>query len=351
MTCLSWSMPKVSVIVPAYNAERTILPAVQSILDQTWSDLEIIVVNDGSTDATRAVLSALRDQRISLLTCDKHGVAAARNHGIAISRGEFIAFLDADDLWTRDKLQLQLEALDRRPVAGAAYSWTAFVDDCGRFLFAKVPQYVEGDVYRELLVNFFLASGSNVLFRRRCLEAACAFDPEFQPVEDWEFWLRMARRWPFALVPRYQVFYRFGTGSASTNVERYVDHIRKVVDREMSQGPSDLKARRDECLANASQHAAILCLARIGGPTARRRALDFLKESIRAYPKTLFARRTWSLIGCLVIVYLVRHSRVARVARTLLRLYGKWMMLVNAELRREVKRQRLSYFPVQNTRD
>jgi glycosyltransferase involved in cell wall biosynthesis len=335
-------MPQVSVIIPAYNAERTIVPAVRSVLGQTWSDLEVIVINDESSDGTLARLATFGDERLRVVSCAKGGVAATRNRGIDLARGEFISFLDADDLWTAQKIETELQALLDRPDAGAAYSWTAFVDEQGRFLFAKDPQPAEGDVYPELLVNFFLASGSNLLVRRRCLDTVGVFDADCQPVEDWEYCLRIARHCRFVLIPRYQIFYRFGIGSASTDVERYEERIRAVVEREFERASGDLRARKEECLANAKQHMAIICLARVVDGRARRRAARFLKESIRVYPRVLFEIRTWSLLLAVAIAHLVPYRRAPWVVRRLLRLYGRWMRVANSQLRRQIELRRLA---------
>jgi glycosyltransferase involved in cell wall biosynthesis len=329
-------MPQVSVIIPARNAEKTIVSAVRSALGQTWSDLEVIVIDDGSSDGTLARLATLKDERLRVLTCGKRGVAAARNQGIELARGEFISFLDADDLWTADKIEAQVKALESRPDAGAAYSWTAFMDEQGKFLFAKDPQVIDGDVYQELLVKFFLASGSNLLVRRQCVESVGAFDAACQPVEDWEYSLRIARHCRFVLVPRYQILYRFGIGSASTDVERYEERIRAVVEREFEKASGDLRSRREECLANASQHMAIMCLARILHERARGQAARFLKESVRIFPAVLIKRRTWSLFVAVGLVYLVPRRRAASLVTRLLRLYGTCMRAANSELRRQI---------------
>jgi len=312
------SAPLVSVIIPAYDAEDTILSAVQSVLDQTCPSFELLVVDDGSNDSTRARLDTLKDHRLHVVSGDHQGVMER-------ARGEFVAFLDADDLWTRDKLERQVHALQSRPEAGAAYSWTAFVDERARFLFAKAPQHAEGDLYGDLLVNFSLASGSNAMARRRCLEAVGGFDRDCQPVEDWEYWVRVARRWPFVVVREYQVLYRLRAGSASpSQVDRYLERIRMVVDRELASAPTEVKRRGQECLANAHQHAASIHLWRAIGRHARRHAALCLARSIRLYPRALLERRTWAHVVLLVVAHLVPRRRGAATARALLRLYGRW---------------------------
>jgi glycosyltransferase involved in cell wall biosynthesis len=121
-------MQTISVVVPAYNAERTILETIASVQQQTFSDFELIVINDGSTDGTLEQLNTVKDPRLKVFSYENGGISVARNRGIAQATGEFIAFLDADDLWTPDKLELQLAALQQHPEVGVAYSWTCFMD-------------------------------------------------------------------------------------------------------------------------------------------------------------------------------------------------------------------------------
>jgi len=206
-------MPLISVIIPVYNAERTVLETIGSVQQQSLTDFELIVIDDGSTDDTFERLERVRDRRLRVFTYENGGPSAARNRGIGHARGEFISFIDADDLWTPDKLELQLAALRRHPHAGVAYSWTAFIDEDGRFLFAKEPLWFEGNVFRELVVNNFIGSGSNVLIRRECVESVGRFDSRFSHGEDWDYLLRASVRWPFVVVPAYQVLYRLAAGS------------------------------------------------------------------------------------------------------------------------------------------
>jgi glycosyltransferase involved in cell wall biosynthesis len=181
------STPLISVIVPTYNAEATVLETIDSICHQTFSDFELIVIDDGSTDRTLARVRSVRDQRVRIFTGSNRGLAESRNRGIERSGGEFISFIDADDMWTPDKLELQLKALHCHTDAALAYSWTAFVDSAGRFLFAKEPSWFEGDVYMDLIRNCnFVASGSNILVRRSCAMAVGGFDTSLEAAHDWD---------------------------------------------------------------------------------------------------------------------------------------------------------------------
>ncbi len=124
--------PLVSVIVPAYNAARFLPESIPSVLAQTWTDFELIVVNDGSTDDTVACVEAFTDPRIRLVSQANRGLAGARNGGIRAARGSFIALLDADDLWHPEKLARHVAHLQSRPGVGVSYSASAFMDDAGR---------------------------------------------------------------------------------------------------------------------------------------------------------------------------------------------------------------------------
>jgi glycosyltransferase involved in cell wall biosynthesis len=127
-------MPLISVIIPAYNAQKTIRETIESVLNQTFKDFEIIVIDDGSQDSTVEIVSAFSDPRLRLFSYPNAGVSATRNRGLAQANSEFISFLDADDLWTPDKLEAQLRALEANPQAAVAYSWTDYIDESSQFL-------------------------------------------------------------------------------------------------------------------------------------------------------------------------------------------------------------------------
>lgn len=113
-------MPTISVIIPVYNGQKTIKETIQSVLNQTFADWELIIVNDGSQDATLEIINSINDYRIKVFSYSNAGVSSSRNRGIDQAQGEFISFLDADDLWTPDKLKEQLKALQENPQAALA---------------------------------------------------------------------------------------------------------------------------------------------------------------------------------------------------------------------------------------
>ena len=195
----------VSVVVPAYNAAATLAHTLEATLAQTYRNLEILVVDDGSRDASGSIARefALRDPRVRLLRKANGGLSSARNHGVAHARGDLIALLDADDLWHPEKIAKQVAALrGAGGQAGLVYTWTALLDPDGRLNGRYVVARHEGDVFASLLLYNFLAPGSATLIRRACLEAVGGFDETLREgCEDLMCCLMLAERFDFVVVP------------------------------------------------------------------------------------------------------------------------------------------------------
>jgi glycosyltransferase involved in cell wall biosynthesis len=322
-------MPRVSVIIPAYNCAGTIGQALASAAGQTFSDLEVLVVDDGSTDGTGDIARSFADPRVRVTRFPNGGLSAARNRGVRESLGELIAFLDGDDAWTADKLELQVAALDAEPAAGVAYSWTLVVDKAGRYLFPYEPVRAEGNVYPDLLVSCFVASGSNALVRRALLDDVGPFDEALRSCEDWEFWLRAAPRWPFVLVPRYQVLYRLSTGSLSSNLDAIERDNRLVVERSFQRAPAELQPLKPAALANVDGYLAFLYLSRQPHGDWRRRALAHAREAVRHSPGGLRRGQIRRVLGLSLLVRLAPGPLGPRLVHGALRLRGrmarKWL--------------------------
>jgi glycosyltransferase involved in cell wall biosynthesis len=186
---------KVSAIIPVYNCERYVSAAIESVLAQTYPVHEIIIVDDGSTDGTRAVLESYIG-RIRYIRQEKRGVAAARNSGIVHASGDFIAFLDADDLWLADKLQLQMDFLRNHPQYGLVYSDMKTFDETG-ILHESVKIWLNmsppsGWIFKELFAETLFACDATV-FAKACVDRVGYFDESLAVGEDYNMWLRMAR--------------------------------------------------------------------------------------------------------------------------------------------------------------
>ncbi len=214
----------VSVIVPAYNAARTLGDTLDSIRRQTHPHLEIIVVDDGSRDRTAAVAEAhaAEDERIRLVRQENGGVARARNAGAAASRGAYIAPVDADDLWHPDKIARQLTALRAAgPGAGYAYTYFRRIDADGRVIHSAGHR-IEGAAFlRSILLNF-VGNGSALLIQRAAFESVGGYDPALhdaglQGCEDYLLQMRIARHWRVVCVAEYLTGYRTVEGAMSAD--------------------------------------------------------------------------------------------------------------------------------------
>lgn len=215
----------VGVVVPMFNSERTIAATLRSICGQTHRKLDIVVVDDGSTDGSPAVVAAWRerDPRIRLLQQANAGVAAARNAGAASTGAQFLAFVDADDLWAPTKIELQLNALQSGgPAVGLVYCWYASIG-CDDRVVTYGPQPLdEGWVLERLFAANLIGNGSTILVRRSAFEAVGGYDPSLRArgadaAEDFLICLRVAEKAEFRVVPRYLVGYRQVPGSMSSN--------------------------------------------------------------------------------------------------------------------------------------
>jgi glycosyltransferase involved in cell wall biosynthesis len=300
--------PLVSVIVPAYNAEKTILETVQSVLQQTFSEFELIVINDGSTDGTLEVLATVGDPRLAVFSYENGGLATARNRGVERSSGEFITFIDADDLWTPEKIESQVAALQQSmrsesgKKAGVAYSWTRSMDAGGELFYDGNADTFAGDVYAQLLRCNFISSGSNIMLTRQAIAATGVFDDGLRYCEDWEYYLRLAREWPFVVVPQYQVLYRQTRGSLSSNVLKMEAAYVQVCDRAFQNVPEAIQKLKPECLARVNQHLTQLCLKSSDDRQSLLYAQHKLWQATLLWPKILLESKTHRLLFKLIIL-------------------------------------------------
>jgi glycosyltransferase involved in cell wall biosynthesis len=209
----------ISVIIPAYNYARYLREAIDSVFAQTYPALELIVVDDGSTDDTPDVVAAYGN-RIRAIRQQNQGVSAARNSGIAAARGEYVSFLDADDLWHPQKLELQMARFDASPNLGLVY--------CGAESFNAEGQTMqvwrhgrEGRVAVSMLRfdgGAMAAPGCNIVAPRRVAEEIGGFDTRMTVSEDWDFYYRVAARYEIGFVPEPLVRYRIHASGAHRNI-------------------------------------------------------------------------------------------------------------------------------------
>lgn len=211
--------PKVSVVIPAYNAARFVNATIDSVLAQTFQDFEILVVDDGSTDKTKEILEAYGD-KIHYLYKENGGVSSARNYGIEDAKGKYIAFLDADDVWMPEKLEKQVALMDADKEIGLCYVATQKVDEDLKYLSSIEANSYE-DYTESLLLNLNIVAGScsSAMVRREVILQTDGFDGKFTTYADWEFWLRLSLLTKFAPINEELVKYRVVKGSMSSKPE------------------------------------------------------------------------------------------------------------------------------------
>ncbi len=227
-------MPKVSVIVPAYNVARFIDGAIESVLAQSFEDFELLIINDGSTDATVEHCLRHSDSRLRIINQKNRGLAGARNSGIREAQGEYLAFLDADDLWREDKLARHVAHLDAREDVGVSYSVSQFMDDAGTLLPMYQLPKLEDVAPHDVLCRNPVGNGSAPVIRREVFEAIMTmddrygapepvyFDPDFRQSEDIECWTRIAATtsWQFEGLSQPLTLYRLNSGGLSASVDK-----------------------------------------------------------------------------------------------------------------------------------
>lgn len=235
MTAGSAAPPRVSVITTVYNAERFLEPTLLSLLNQNFTDFEAIVVDDGSKDQSAALVQRLArdDDRIRLFRQENRGFSHAVNRGLSEARGEFVAFLDHDDLWHPDKLALQLECFEQAPDVGMVACYSALLDADRRHTGWRFGTRAHGQVYRQMVFCDLVAGGSVPMVRRAVIDQAGPFDtaPKIQGRSDWDEWLRISRLCDYAMVEAPLVGYTRRPENYSSNYQRMIRAGKTVLDK------------------------------------------------------------------------------------------------------------------------
>lgn len=238
-------MPKISVVIPSYNRANLIAETIQSVLDQTFQDFEIIVVDDGSSDNTREVISRFPARYFYQ---KNRGLPAARNTGIRLSLGEYIAFLDSDDLLLEHALERGIEALERYPEAGFSYGQAYLMDERKQIFglikssFLQHSSIVDGrEIIREMLTTYTIPINTTMA-RRRCLDTIGGFDESMKITEDRAFHVSMAKRYPVVYIAEPLIKYRVHSGSMSAaprlnEMERYNRIVLESIFNDEELGP------------------------------------------------------------------------------------------------------------------
>ena len=213
------SLPKVSVILPTYNRAHLVGRAIESVFKQSYSDLELIVVDDGSTDNTQSDIKKFSDSRFRYVAVSHGGGAAARNAGIQAAKGQFIAFQDSDDEWFPSKLEKQMNLFsESNSEVGAVYCGFYKIgrDGMRKYYPGEEVHKKEGMIYRELLSGNFITTQSAVV-RRECLDKVGCFDISLPGMQEWDLWIRVSEYYLFGYVPEALLVTYFTDDSITSN--------------------------------------------------------------------------------------------------------------------------------------
>lgn len=292
--CPGQDCPLVSVVIPAYNAASFITRTLASVSVQTYQRLEILVVDDGSCDRTPEIVKAYaqKDPRIKLLQQPNAGVAAARNFGIQSANGEFIAPIDADDVWHPEAMaKVMAQFLTGSAELGVVYTWSADIDEHNQQTGGFHAAEVDGDVYKTLICHNFLGNASSTVIRKACLDQVGGYDQHLkaqgaQGCEDWDLYLRLAEHYSFAVVPEFLVGYRKVLGSMSGDF-RQMAHSQRIMLDAVQQKHPEIPG----FLYRLSRSSFYLYLAHQCDKSSHvRGTLFWLRQAVKIDPITPFIR-------------------------------------------------------------
>lgn len=228
-------MPKVSVIIPSYNHEKYVAEAIQSVLDQTYQDFEIVVTDDGSTDKTVEVIKQFSDSRIKLFVFEENqGACIAANHCIKNAVGEFISLLNSDDAYKPHKLEKQINFLDKNPEIGAVFSYPEFIDEDSQLITKKhfyQTTFQKPNRTRFEWLNYFFYNGNcichpTILIRKECYDIVGLYDPRYAQLPDFDFWIRLCQKYDIHIMPEELIKFRIRNNEANVSSRKPQTHVR-----------------------------------------------------------------------------------------------------------------------------
>lgn len=321
------NMPTVSVVMPVYNTAKYVTSAVKSVLAQTYSDFELLIIDDAGTDNAIALCRRFEDPRIRIISQENRGLAGARNTGIRNARGDYIAFLDSDDLWAPTKLARHVAHLKAAPSVGVSYAGSCLIDDHGHSLRITQSPKLKGITARDIFLRNPIGNGSAPVIRREVFDDIAAFgrdrleldffDESFRQSEDIECWCRIAltTHWRFEGVKGALTYYRINEGGLSANVVRQFTTWLRV--RAIVKQINPRFERKWGAYAEAYQlrYLARRCI-RMGDGTM---AWSLIRDAIKTCPKIILqepAKSTTTIAAALMFRFL--PTRVNMSFQTLL---------------------------------
>ena len=305
-------VPRVSVVIPAYNNAVYTAETVESVLAQTYRDFELIVVDDGSTDHTRAAMTVYAD-RIQYIYKENGGACSARNAGLERARGEFVACLDCDDLWLPEHLERSVAVLEAQQDLSMVFGPSYLIDGEGREIGVTNYKFDLDQAYVDLLRENFIVANT-VVMRRVFLEQVGPFDERIFIPADWDLWLRLARRFPIGYINVPSAQYRMVSNYTLRHVEQYVEETQYVLAKHLDGDTID-SIRRRKIMSRFEINYAILY----------REKGDMVEARLRLRKAIKSDSLSWVAYGHLALSYLGSFFwRLADRAKD--RLWGGWML-------------------------
>ena len=318
-------MPKVSVIIPTYNAMTYISETVGSVLSQTFTDFELLIIDDGSSDGTVQWASQIVDPRVKLISQPNHGKPFTNNRGIAHTQGDYIAFLDHDDLWEPTKLEKQVRCLEDNPAIGLVDTWLFVADAQGNPRNKVTTSRAEGKVWKQMIEFNSICCGSTPMVRRCCFETVGGFDEKLFPCEDWDMWIRIASRYPFAVVKEPLARWRQHSNNTSNNWKRMFQACLMVVEKTFQSAPSEFLYLKSCSVGRV--HLYIAWRALISHDYEQ--ASYFRQQALAHYPRLLYSE-SYIRLGLFLVGKQWLSPRLYSGARTLFHALRKQFKLLKA---------------------
>lgn len=265
---------EVSVIIPTCNRANLVKRALHSVLEQTFRDFEVIVVDDASQDNTKEVVASFADERVKYIKHDKNrGGSAARNSGIKAAKGKYIAFLDDDDEWMPTKIEKQVRKFtELKKNVGVVYCGYCCVYD-GRVVKEVLPKS-RGNIYEESLMRCII-NGITPLVRRECFDITGYFDESLPSCQDWDMWIRVAKYYDVDFVPEIEAKVHMSGSQVSAGLTNRIEARKMILEKYMD----DLKGAPSVLSYHLQRLGSLYALA-----GSRSEGLRFIRNSIRASP-------------------------------------------------------------------
>jgi glycosyltransferase involved in cell wall biosynthesis len=325
--------PFASVVVPAYNSEKTVAETLRSLLRQTFTNLEVVVVDDGSTDGTASVVESFSDGRVRLVRQRNRGLAGAHNTGVHNARGRYIGFCDADDLWLPEKLELHVAHLESHPEVGISFSGSQLIDEAGDPIGVSQRPRLRDITAAHIFKRNPIGNGSSAVIRRKALDDLAYrpvgeqdrdwwFDETFRQSDDIEAWTRFALTldWRIEGIPGLLTQYRIHQGALSANIERQYETWRRMVAKIAFISPEFVRRHGRLAAAYQLRYLARRAVSMRSGPAAADLSRRALRSSVRLLIEeptktlvTLCAAEALNLFGSDVYA---RAERMALGAKT-----------------------------------